>query len=323
MNLNNEPLKSRNILFIYDSRDCNPNGERETGFEGPRIDPLTSKAIVSDVSLKRTMRDYFLNSCSGSSDKIMLRQKFEYNKEGRISIQQSLLNDIQKTEKELNELPFNEIKKEIEEHFIDQRLFGSMLLIKNQFVGTTGPVQFENSLSFNIPKVYGLPITTNLASEKGKGAGSMGKYSFLNYAIFPVHGIVKQSLSEKSGAKEKDSLKLFESMWEGVKSITTRTKFQQMPRLLISIIYKDYRFQNNGLKSSIDLTKRNVSCFNDCIFIIDSFIEQIKKYEKEITKIEYKEDKDTKYQFKGEEFKRIKDIFDSLNINIQMEEIMF
>jgi len=52
--LNNE------ILFLYDCKECNPNGDPDNENK-PRMDLLREKALVSDVRLKRYMRDFFQN----------------------------------------------------------------------------------------------------------------------------------------------------------------------------------------------------------------------------------------------------------------------
>ena len=54
------PLKNRyEILFLYEARDCNPNGD-PLDENRPRTDPETGEATVTDVRIKRTVRDYFL-----------------------------------------------------------------------------------------------------------------------------------------------------------------------------------------------------------------------------------------------------------------------
>ncbi len=304
----NRVLKSRQILFLFDARDCNPNGERESGIDGPRIDPITGKAIITDVSFKFLIRDYFLKSSTSKSDHILMRQSLKYKNGKEISIKQYLLNVFGLSKAQLKKKSKKEIITLIENRFIDHRLFGSIFYIQGDLHSVMGPVQFQNTLSLNSPRKIDIPITSVIASESGKGQGSMGKYYIIDYSIFPVYGIIKNSLAEISGAKEKDFLKLIRGMWIGIQSQTTRTKFQQLPRLLISIVPKDNRFQIPEIRNVIELNGSAVSVFKDCTFNLEKFINIIKNHKDKIEKVEYKEDQDISYSYKGKELHSISDI---------------
>lgn len=301
-------LNSRQILFLFDARDCNPNGEREKGFQGPRIDPYSRRAIITDVSFKYLIRRYFLNTEESQKNNILMRQSFKYENGNEISIKENLLDIFDVSKKHLKNMSKKELIKLIESRFIDHRLFGSMLFVHRDLHATTGPVQFQNTLSMNIPRIIEIPITSTLASETGKGAGAMGRYSIVDYAIFPVYGIIKKALAKYSGAREEDYPKLLNAMWNGVKSLNTRTKFQQLPRLLLSISPNDSRLQIPNIRTSINLLNNYSSNFKECCFDIENFVKKIKKFNNFISKIGYKEDKEITYCYEGEEFSSIKNI---------------
>lgn len=305
---NKNIMKSRDLLFIFDARDCNPNAERLSGMEGPRIDPFTNKALISDVCLKRMIRDYFLKTLDSDTDNVLVRQAFVYTSDGQVPMKKTLLKDLGYNKDELKEKTREELINLIQNRFIDHRLFGSIFYVQRELFQTTGPIQFENSFSLNIPEVLKFSITSTLASESGKGAGSIGKYYALDYAIFLVHGISKESLAKLSGATEQDAIKLYKGMWEGIKSKTTRTKFQQLPRLLISVIPKDFRLQIPHLKDSITLQKKEPKCFKDCVLNLDLFLEKIEKFKEQIDKIEYIADPDLSYENNTTEFTDFEEI---------------
>jgi len=304
-------MKSREILFLMDSRDSNPNGEREPGMEGPRIDPLTNRAILSDVCLKRILRDYFLVK-NKEYDYILMRQEFEYSTTGRVPIKNSLEKDLGTDETALKKTSAEQLYDKISNQFIDHRLFGSIFYLKKQLYATTGPVQFENALSLNIPQIITFAISSTMASEKDKGAGSLGKTSVLNYAILAIHGIIKEALSKKSKATEDDAKKLFDALWNGVSSKITRTKFQQLPRLLISLVMKDHRFQIPHFRDSIKLKNENVSNFKECVLVLDDLANMVEKHANQIECIELREDPFTKYEYGGKKFTSLKDVLKNI-----------
>jgi len=318
-----EIMKSRDLLFIFDARDCNPNAERLSGMEGPRIDPLTNKAILSDVCLKRMIRDYFLKTFDLETDKILVRQAFVYTYDGQIPMKKTFIKDLGYNKEQLKKKSREELIDLIKSRFIDHRLFGSIFQVKRELFQTTGPVQFENSFSLNIPEILKFSITSTLASETGKGAGAIGKYYVLNYAIFLVHGIIKESLAKHSGATEEDIIKLYKGMWEGIKSKITRTKFQQLPRLLISIVPKDFRFQIPHLKNTIVLKKENPKNFEDCILNLNYFIEKIEKYKDQIHKIEYLADPELSYEYKENKYMNFENIKKIIKDCPEIEKIVF
>ncbi|MHA1767546.1 MAG: CRISPR-associated protein [Promethearchaeota archaeon] len=300
-------IKSRQILFIFDARDCNPNSDRDPANQGPRIDSETGKALITDVCLKRMIRDYFLNK-NNKFEKILSRNSLTFVSTGFIPPKQVFLQDVGLEEEDFNNKDPSEIYTKICMNFIDHRLFGSIFWIKGKLYATTGPVQFEISHSLNLPKVYRISISSSMASEKEKGAGALGKYFFINYGIFLTHGIIKQSLAEYSNALESDCIKLFEGLWFGTYNLLTRSKNNMNPRLLLSLKFHDQRTQIPFLKQSIQLHDKKVYSFKDCIFNIDKFVEILKIHHDKIEIIEYREDPYIKYKYNSKNLNSIEEL---------------
>lgn len=305
----NVPMRSRELFFVFDARDCVPNGERMPGFTGPRIDPLTRRSLISDISFKRMIRDYLL-TYQDENNRVMVRQEFKYSKtEGRIAMKNIFLDDLTDNGKiDISKMDTEKLLNIIKENFIDHRLFGSIFYLNQELKATTGPIQFENTYSYNKPNIIDLRISSTLASESGKDAGSLGNSVILDYAVFPVHGISKESLSKISGATENDIKKLFDSMWNGLLLQNTRTKIQQMPRLLVSVIMKDARTHMPEFKDAILLVDNNVSCFDDCVFDLTNFRTLVEIFSDKIDAIEYREGIRMKYQYKETNFSTFKEI---------------
>jgi len=330
---------SREILFLFDARDCNPNGERDEGLAGPRIDPYTNKAMVTDVCLKRTIREYWNKKFNSNTDNVLIRNSGEYTLSEQLTMKKVFLRDlhldiddsieiyskdwIKECESKISDLEKEDLYKLIKSRFIDHRLFGSIIKIKGEFFNSMGPVQFENSLSLNIPTVHQVPITSTIASESGKGAGAMGRYYFLDYAIFFVHGIFKKSLADITGTTEKDLLKLYDGLWNGIKSNITRTKLNQYPRLLLSIKMKDFRTQIPSISKSIELRNKDARNYIECELNVERLVELLKDFGKEIDSIEYKQDLQSNFYYQGENFKDVRKMNDFIDYDLNFKEINF
>jgi len=125
------------IIFLYESKYSMPNGDPFTGEQ--RYDEETKKVLVSDVRIKRFVRDY-LHNTGEIIYVINDKEQMEGNESGSAARIKSLR---KKFEKELKEAG---IKKDdglfLLTKCIDVRLFGGISTEKNAAVNLTGPVQF-------------------------------------------------------------------------------------------------------------------------------------------------------------------------------------
>jgi len=131
-------IKNRQeILFLYDVTDANPNGD-PLDENKPRIDEETGINIVTDVRLKRTIRDYLYDykGFDGSNGKDIFVREIESEKGG--------IKDGKARAKD-----FNENVDEILQKAIDIRLFGGVIPLDKASITFTGPVQFNMGRSLN------------------------------------------------------------------------------------------------------------------------------------------------------------------------------
>jgi len=141
--MSKETIKTRTeIVFVYDITDANPNGDPNDE-NRPRMDLETGRAKVSDVRLKRTVRDYLRDYCG---EEIFCR---EIEKEdGTIQEGKERAEDFFKGKKGKNVLEKRRlIEAEVIQKCIDVRLFGATIPVsktkdseKNSSVTLTGPV---------------------------------------------------------------------------------------------------------------------------------------------------------------------------------------
>jgi len=281
--------KRSEILFYYDVSNANPNGD-PLDENKPRIDEQTGVNLVTDVRLKRTIRDY-LNFYKNET----IFVKEEKNEDG-----------INKTREEF----FDEFGKDVNkiiEKCIDIRLFGATFAIKKDIIkktdegniskgniSLTGPVQFRIGQSKHQVNYAPMKGTTVLPSGKGKGQGTFRMDYVLPYSFIEFAGIINEFAAKKTKLTEADVKLLFEGMWEGTKCLISRSKFGQQPRLLIKINYKTGGFHIGDLDKTIqfvskkpDLEIRSMADFElDC----KEFSDIIRKNMDQIDSIELKKD---------------------------------
>ena len=130
-------LKSRNeFLFLYDIKNGNPNGDPDEN--RPRIDDVTKHCYVTDVRLKRFIRDYLIQT--EGEDFILVT---------KLGTRTVNLTDRVKDSLEQNKLEGKELLNSMLDRFVDLRMFGSPLAFKDapadwgETSKVTGPIQIN------------------------------------------------------------------------------------------------------------------------------------------------------------------------------------
>ena len=199
-----EEIKNRSeILFLYEIENANPNGD-PLNENRPRFDTEENKVLVSDVRLKRTIRDYWFEykGFNGSNGKdIFVREtKYSDGKEEYIS-----------SGSRRAEL-FKESSDKVLETCIDVRVFGGVLPIKKDTFTYTGPVQFQMGKSLH---------QTEIITEQGTGAFASGdkkkqttfrtEYK-IPYSLIGFNGIVNEKAAQYTKMTEEDRKLLLEGI---------------------------------------------------------------------------------------------------------------
>ncbi|MHA1375769.1 MAG: type I-B CRISPR-associated protein Cas7/Csh2 [Promethearchaeota archaeon] len=316
MTENKKNLKNRiEIIFIYDVRDANPNGDPDNS-NMPRIDELTGENLVTDVRLKRTIRDYWL------SKNIDILVKAVENPDGtRQSMEERVMQELEITKDDLSKKEQGKLRhkiaRELPEKFIDIRAFGAAVTMTNANTMITGPVQFGLGRSLNLPTLSSKTITTTLASKSDKGMGSIGEYHTVDYSIIKFHGITNESTARETLFSEDDLKLLYEAIWLGTKQLNTRSKFNHVPRLLIAVKSKENKAQIGDLDLYVKLSgDRNVHSFENIEIDITEFIERLLNNKHLIETIEYISDPELQLTCKGNKTKNLSSIIeDTLPVN--------
>lgn len=252
------------ILFVFDARMCNPNGDPDDENK-PRMDYNRSRNLVSDVRLKRYIRDYlgdyykdvsiFVSKSDGAvvNAKTSLATILGVSNTGKIE-----LDDKQ--------------KEKFLEKAIDVRMFGAIIPDVTFKKGKgnvtfTGPIQFNWGYSLN--KVTG-PMESNgitshfqsgKISEEGestKGSGAMGKDYRVDYSLIAFHGIISAKRAEHTNLSEEDINLFDDAMINAIPlEATTRSKTGQYPMLYIRIEYTTSGFFLGDLRKYVKITDKD------------------------------------------------------------------
>jgi len=258
-----ELIKNRSeILFLYDIKDANPNGD-PLDENKPRIDEETGLNIVTDVRLKRTIRDYLMNF---KEEEIFVREI--ENSDGTIQDAKARAEDfLEKVD--LGERRFNEqkqvIKEAILEKCIDVRLFGATIPLDISVkkgnktenvtgsITLTGPVQFRMGRSLHKVELKHIKGTGAFASGKDKRQKTFREEDILPYSLISFYGIINENAAQHTQLKEDDISLLLEAMWNGTKNLISRSKVGQMPRLLLKVNYKEQNYHIGDLDKLITI----------------------------------------------------------------------
>jgi CRISPR-associated protein Csh2 len=222
-------IKNRSeLLFLYDVKYCNPNGD-PLDANRPRIDENSGKCLVTDVRLKRTIRDYLFHKGydgkTGSKGDIFIRDDEQGNPV---------------TGKQRSEAYKN--KTEFVEKFIDVRLFGGVSApgdVKGKVFHYTGPVQFSMGVSLNPVKVNFMKGTGAFATKEGAGQRTFREEFNVTYGLIGFHGVVNENAAKYVQTSPKDVEELTEAIWNGTRDLLTRSKKGHTPRFLLKIDYKE------------------------------------------------------------------------------------
>ena len=285
--------KRSEILFCYDVTDANPNGDPLDGNK-PRIDEETKTNIVTDVRLKRTVRDYLCEykGYKGNNNKdIFIRElPHEIKTNPKATKAENGIQDGDERGADFKD------SEEIIAKCIDIRLFGGVIPIKAKTTTYTGPVQFKMGRSLNKVELKYVRGTGAFASTAGNSQKTFREEYVLPYSFIAFHGIINEKAAEATNLTEEDVKEFMEALWNGTKNLISRSKFGQMPRFLLKVTYKNPGYFIGDLEKKIKLVAKTsdegkindykIRSTNDFALDLSELVETLGDYEK-IEKVEY------------------------------------
>lgn len=200
------------FVYLFDVKDANPNGDPDAG-NLPRVDPETNHGLVTDVCLKRKIRNY-----------VGLRGGYEapldiYFTDGAV-----LNNKHKKAWESIGEKPSDRLPKAVEKaralqqfmcrNFYDIRTFGAVMSMEVNCGQVRGPVQisFARSVEPVVAAEHAITrssVTNERDLEKER---TMGRKFTVPYGIYRAHGFVNPFLAKQTGFGPDDLTLLWEAL---------------------------------------------------------------------------------------------------------------
>ncbi len=276
------------LVFLYDLKDANPNGD-PLDENKPRIDEETGINLVTDVRLKRTIRDYLHDF---KNEEIFVRAVRK--EDGNLKTKEDRLTDLKLTSAD-----------DLIQKCVDIRLFGATAAIKNKSIILTGPVQFKFGRSLHRVKIDFVKGTTVMPSKESKKQGTFTEEYRLPYSLICFYGIINENAAKETKLTEEDVKLLLDGMWNGTKNLLTRSKAGQVPRLLLKVNYSENNYHigdlNNMLKLSLDVPEDEIRDISQVKLDVTELVNTLGKNKGMIRDIGYRIDERVRILCDGEE----------------------
>ena len=207
-------LKNRiDFVYIFDVQDGNPNGDPDAG-NLPRVDAETGMGLVTDVCLKRKVRNY-VQIAKGQAEgyDIFIKEKAVLN-----TLIDKAHDDFEvKAAKDKTEAA----RKFMCNNYYDIRTFGAVMSTGKNAGQVRGAIQLTFARSVDViataeHSITRMAVATEKEAEKQGGDNrTMGRKATVPYGLYVCHGFVSANLAQQTGFSEED-LQLF---WEALKNM--------------------------------------------------------------------------------------------------------
>lgn len=290
--------QNSDFLFLFEAIQCNPNGDPDQENK-PRMDYDTHTNLVTDVRIKRYIRDFLKQQGqeifvdAESEAKVSMDEKMRstlirlWPDDEKVKL---LINDdalfkaylgqkgatAEETAKKMTDKKANKdvnraiLAGLVRHMFIDVRMFGSAFAVEGFNKSYTGPIQLNWGYSLN--KVFLLDSDT-ISSIMNDGNSTFGKDYRVKYSLLAFHGAINKATAATTGLEDHD-VELFRSaIWNSLSANPTRSKLNQYPKLYVEIVYNDGFFNGHfgDLRSYVSAKPkqaekdREVRAYNDLL----------------------------------------------------------
>lgn len=281
------PENRSELVLVFDAQDANPNGNPLSPSNKPRIDPVTQQAIVTDVRIKRYIRDQLTEDGHGV---YIANVKTE---DGNAPPREYLAERVAAVDS----------AADIDDGFLDEflanavdvRYFGATLAFdtkSNEIADAisehlpqhlTGPVQLSPARSLNAVREnqsYN-SLTSVIGTGEGKEQGGFQLDDHrIVYGLFGMSGVINENNAANTNLSEADVQRLDSLWWRSIKNqANSRSKRGQHPRLYVRVEY-DSGFHIGNLDRTLrlgDLSKpeEELTDVNDTALDIRPFVDRL------------------------------------------------
>jgi len=224
-----DPIQNRyEFLFLFDCENGNPNGDPDAG-NAPRLDPQDLRGLVSDVALKRRIRNY-VQIARGNQMPYAIFVEHATNLNRPIARAHEETGGLPEAKKGASKSKVEAAKRWICQSFFDVRAFGAVMSTGANAGQVRGPVQIAFARSIDPVLPLDLSITRMAVAADVKGAKSsadlalweadqaedslrtMGRKSLIPYGLFLGKGFLSAHLAQDTGFNDEDLALLWEAL---------------------------------------------------------------------------------------------------------------
>ena len=234
------------FVYLFDVTNGNPNGDPDAG-NMPRLDPDSSRGLVTDVCLKRKIRNYIeLTEGNNAGYDIYVKEKSVLNLQNHKSYDAlGIKSESKEMPKDKNEAA--KITAWMCKNFFDVRTFGAVMTTDVNSGQVRGPVQlaFAKSEDPVIPleiSITRMAVTTEKEAEAQSGDNrTMGRKHIVPYGLYRAHGFISANLAKKlehaelegAGFSNDDLNKLWQALEHMFEHDRSATRGEMVARHLV------------------------------------------------------------------------------------------
>lgn len=206
------------FVLFFDVANGNPNGDPDAG-NLPRMDPETNKGLVSDVAIKRKIRNYVAAAHAGETGhEIYMTERSVLNRHhARAYEATGFKQEAKKLPKKDEEA--QQLTRWMCDNFFDIRAFGAVMTTDVNCGQVRGPVQITFARSEEPILPLEISITrSSVTNEKDWEKGTdrtMGRKHIVPYGLYRAHGFINAKLAEKTGFSEDD----LQTLWAALRDM--------------------------------------------------------------------------------------------------------
>lgn len=217
--INNDATRRHDFVLLFEVTDGNPNGDPDAG-NLPRVDPETMQGLVTDVAIKRKVRDY-VDLARGD------QQRFKIYVQHDAYLTDTRNRVFKERGGGQKSVTVNDARAWMCDEFFDVRMFGAVMSMKEANAGQVrGPIQitFARSIGPILPLDIAIvgPAQNADQSKKKEGDeldrfGTIGRKAFVPYGLYRAQGFFNPHFARQTGVRDED-LELFwqalQLMWD-------------------------------------------------------------------------------------------------------------
>lgn len=213
------PIENRHeFVLLFEVRDGNPNGDPDAG-NLPRVDPETGEGLVTDVCLKRKVRNYVgLRNGEQPPYEIYVKERAVLNQQHERAYKAIGVNPTGGEGKRKGGDRSDDARRWMCQNFFDVRTFGAVMSTGVNAGQVRGPVQitFARSVGPVVSlehSITRMAVATDAEAEKQQGDNrTMGRKNTVAYGLYRAHGFVSAHLAQQTGFSGDDLELLVEAL---------------------------------------------------------------------------------------------------------------